>query len=345
MMMQKNILKKLMLDLDGGSISLEESYLLQNSYVGGVILFSRNIISKEQTISLCREIREINPDLLIAIDQEGGRVQRLKVGHTILPSMRELATYCAHDNYANIGFARELGWLLASEIIASGLDISFAPVLDLDFNTSSIIGDRSFGDIPERVGDLANQFISGMNEAGMQAIGKHFPGHGGIYEDTHLVHAEDNRSLEAIIKHDLVPFSLLKDKLGGIMTAHITFPKIHHEIATYSKFWLSELLRDQLKFTGIIFSDDLSMKGAGQKEDISIKVHKAFEAGCDIILICNDRLSVLEALNFMSNNYDVSTSNLHDLKATKNISWDSLEQDPRRVNTVNTIQTISHTAK
>ena len=343
--MQKSIFKKLMLDLDGTAISLEESHLLQNPYVAGVILFSRNIISKEQTISLCREIRGINPDLLIAIDQEGGRVQRLKVGHTILPSMGELSSYCAQDNYANIGFARELGWLLSSEIIASGLDISFAPVLDLDLNTSSIIGDRSFGDMPERVGDLANQFISGMNEAGMHAIGKHFPGHGGIYEDTHLTHAEDNRSLEAISKHDLAPYSLLKDKLGGIMTAHITFPKIDHEIATYSKFWLSEMLREQLKFTGIIFSDDLSMKGAGQKDDISIKVQKAFEAGCDIILICNDRLSVLDALNFMSNHYEVSTSNLLGLKATQNISWDSLEQDLRRVETLNMIQTIFNTTK
>jgi beta-N-acetylhexosaminidase len=325
-----NTFKKLMLDIESYTLSDEEISLLSNPFVAGVILFSRNIASRSQVKSLCDEIKSINSELLIAVDQEGGRVQRLETDYTRLPSMHQLSDYCAKDNFSNIGLARDIGWLMASEVIASGLDISFAPVLDLDLQRSSIIGDRSFGDSPERVIEIASLFIDGMNEAGMQAVGKHFPGHGGIHADSHLGLVEDFRSLEELEKHDLLPFSALKDKLGGIMSAHISFPKIDTNIATFSKFWLLDMLRNKIIFQGMIFSDDLSMKGANSAETISEKLNQALGAGCNVILICNDRHAVLEALNFMQENSIESTGNLAALRATQSISWDDLEQDTRR---------------
>ncbi|MDA9603278.1 beta-N-acetylhexosaminidase [bacterium] len=330
-MKQKNSFSSLMLDVDGYVLSGDEVDLLGNPFIGGVILFSRNIKSRYQVQALCGQIKAINSELLIAVDQEGGRVQRLKTGYTILPSMHQLSDYCTKDNFANIGLARDIGWLMASEVIASGLDISFAPVLDLDLQRSSIIGDRSFGDVPKKVIEIVSLFIDGMNEAGMQAVGKHFPGHGGIHADSHLVLAEDCRTLEELEKHDLLPFIALKDKLGGIMTAHISFPEIDTKIATYSKFWLSEILRNDITFQGVIFSDDLSMKGANSVETISGKLKQALGAGCNIILICNDRPAVLEALNFMNENSIKSTGNLEALKAAQSISWDDLERDPRGI--------------
>ena len=339
-MEEKNILRKLMIDLDSYSLSGEEIDLLSNHIIGGVILFSRNVKSRSQLTSLCEEIKSINPDLLIAIDQEGGRVQRLERGYSNLPSMNQLAGYCSKDNFANISFAQDIGWLMASEVIASGLDISFAPVLDLDFQRSSIIGDRSFGDLPEKVIEIASLFIDGMNEAGMHAIGKHFPGHGGIHEDSHVAQVKDFRSMEALEKHDLLPFSALKNKLGGIMTAHISFPKIDINIATFSKFWLSEILRNAIYFQGIIFSDDLSMKGADSGGSISKKIEQAFDAGCNVILICNDRSAAIEALHFMEENAYVSSVNLNALKPTQSISWVDLENDARRVDIIDKLNII-----
>lgn len=320
-----------MLDLDAYVLSGDEIDLLSNPLVGGVILFSRNIKSRYQVQALCTQIKAINSELLIAVDQEGGRVQRLETGYTRLPSMHQLSDHCTKDNFANIGLARDIGWLMASEVIASGLDISFAPVLDLDLQRSSIIGDRSFGDSSERVIEIASLFIEGMNEAGMQAVGKHFPGHGGIHADSHLELVEDYRTLEELEKHDLLPFNALKDKLGGIMTAHISFPKIDINIATFSKFWLLEMLRNTIHFDGMIFSDDLSMKGAGSAETASKKLQQALSAGCNIILICNDRPAVLEALNFIQEHSIQSTGNLDALKAAQSVSWDDLERDPRRI--------------
>ncbi|MDB3877664.1 beta-N-acetylhexosaminidase, partial [Gammaproteobacteria bacterium] len=236
--MQKNLLGRLMLDLDSSSLTNEEKTLLQNPHVGGVILFSRNIVSKNQVLSLCNQIAEVNRNLLIAVDQEGGRVQRLIDGYAVLPSMQKLGKFVAQDKDNGLILASNLGWLMASEVIASGLDISFAPVLDLDLDRSSIIGDRSFGDTPKTVINIANSFINGMNEAGMEAVGKHFPGHGGIHADTHLSYSEDLRSLDDLKQHDLIPFHELHNRLGGIMTAHISFPEIDNNIATFSKYWL-----------------------------------------------------------------------------------------------------------
>ena len=320
-----------MLDLEGISLTDEEKDILLNPHVGGVILFTRNIISRQQVKSLCMEIASINPWLLIATDQEGGKIQRLKKGYSILPSMRQLALNVEKNANQDFTFTAEIGWLMASEVIASGLDISFAPVLDLDLATSSIIGDRSFGDNPKTVINIADSFIKGMNEAGMQAVGKHFPGHGGIHADTHLVCSEDHRPLAELERHDLLPFNQLHNRLGGIMTAHIAFPKINKDIATFSEFWLKDILRKKIKYTGVIFSDDLSMKGADAVGGIEAKTQKAFESGCTMILICNDRTGACKALDFMEKQGISQSKKLFSLKASKSISWESLEIEPRRL--------------
>lgn len=335
-----NTLKKLMLDIESYTLSDEEISFLSNPFVAGVILFARNIASRSQVKSLCDEIKSINSELLIAVDQEGGRVQRLESGYTRLPSMHQLASYCTQDNFANINLVQDIGWLMASEVIASGLDISFAPVLDLDLQRSSIIGDRSFGDEPETVIEIVSFFIDGMNEAGMSAVGKHFPGHGGIHADSHLVQAEDFRTIKTIEQHDLLPFSALKEKLGGIMTAHISFPNIDSKTATFSEFWLSEILRNKIQFQGVIFSDDLTMKGADSAGSISQKIVQAFDAGCNIVVICNDRNAAIEALNFMEENTFLSSDTLNVLKPTQSILWDDLEKDPRRHRVNNQINKI-----
>ena len=337
--MSKSFLGRLMLDLDGNSITQEENKILLNSHVGGVILFARNISSRDQVQELCGAIRNINPKLLIAVDQEGGRVQRLKEGYTILPTMQKLAAFLNLDSDKNFPFATDLGWLMASEVIASGLDISFAPVLDLDDSRSSVIGDRSIGDNPEKVIAIASAFIKGMNQAGMQATGKHFPGHGGIFADSHLTFSQDTRSLLELESHDLRPFDALKLKLGGIMTAHISFSSIDKEIATFSKFWLQDILRDKMEFTGTIFSDDLSMKGSDYVGGIEAKVSKALESGCNMVLVCNDRPAALEAINFLEKEKISQSEKVTKLKASGSIAWADLENDARRIDIIDKLNT------
>ena len=338
--MSKPALGRLMLDLEGVNISQEENDLLQNPHVGGVILFARNISSKDQVQALCEDIKKLNPMLLIAVDQEGGRVQRLKEGYTILPTMQKLAKFLHLENDKNFLFARDLGWLMASEVIASGLDISFAPVLDLDDYRSSIIGDRAISDIPEEVISIASAYIKGMNQAGMQATGKHFPGHGGIQADSHLTFSQDTRPLSELETHDLLPFDALKFQLGAIMTAHISFSNVDKEIATFSKFWLQDVLRNKIGFSGPIFSDDLSMKGTDYVGGIEVKVSKALESGCDMILICNDRPAAREAINFLEKEQISQSHKLTKLKASKFISWANLEKNSRRIDIINKLNTI-----
>jgi beta-N-acetylhexosaminidase len=329
-----------MLDLDGTSLTQEENKLLLNQHVGGVILFARNISSRNQVQELCREIRKINPRLLIAVDQEGGRIQRLKEGYTNLPSMQKLAAFLKLDIDKNIPFATDLGWLMASEVIASGLDISFAPVLDLDDSRSSVIGDRSIGDNPEQVAAIASAFIEGMNQAGMQATGKHFPGHGGIFADSHITFSQDTRSLSEIESHDLLPFYALKFQLGAIMTAHISFTNIDKEIATFSKFWLQDILRKKIGFTGTIFSDDLSMKGSDYVGGIEAKVSKALDSGCNMVLVCNDRPAAMEAINFLEKEKISQSHKITRLKASQLISWRDLEKDTRRKDIIDKLNII-----
>ncbi len=338
--MSKSLIGRLMLDLEGMSLSKEENEILLNPHVGGVILFAKNISSRDQVQELCGEIKQINPQLLIAVDQEGGRVQRLKEGYTILPTMQKLTAFLNSDSDKNFHLATDLGWLMASEVIASGIDISFAPVLDLDDSRSSVIGDRSIGDNPDHVIAIASAFIKGMNQAGMQATGKHFPGHGGIFADSHLTFSEDTRSLSELEIHDLLPFDSLKHQLGGIMTAHISFSNIDKEIATFSKFWLQDILRNKIGFAGAIFSDDLSMKGSDYVGGIEAKVGKALESGCNMVLVCNDRAAAKKAINFLEEAKISQSHKITELKASQSISWEDLEKDTRRIDIIDKLNIL-----
>tara|TARA_B110000879_G_C11171346_1_gene513723 strand:+ start:1355 stop:2407 length:1053 start_codon:yes stop_codon:yes gene_type:complete len=342
---------RLMLDLAGTSLAEDEPALLCNPQVGGVILFARNVESRHQVETLVAEIRAVAPHLLIAVDQEGGRVQRLKQGFTLLPAMQKLGDLCLVDRDAGVTLTRDCGWLMAAEVIACGLDISFAPVLDVDRDTSSIIGDRAFSDQPQLVTDVAAAFITGMNEAGMAATGKHFPGHGGIFADSHLEAPVDQRDWAQLSERDLVPFVALADKLGGIMPAHITFPTIDPDSVGFSSFWLQQVLRDQLGFDGVIFSDDLAMKGADVAGGYVQKAQLALDAGCDMILVCNDRAGALEVLDFMTERQVSGSDRIKGmLKApylqaplldVKSLSWAQLENHPRRVATMAQLQNMN----
>ena len=230
---------RLMLDVDGLALSSDDRQLLVNPQVGGVILFARNILSREQVCTLVAEIRSCSKNILIAVDQEGGRVQRFSHGFTKIPSMQQVGDLVESAGSEGVALSRELGWLMASEVLACGLDISFAPVLDVDRDTSSIIGDRAFSDQPKKVITAAAAFIEGMQDAGMASTGKHFPGHGGVIADSHLEAPVDNRSWDQLKRHDLMPFQSLAKTLSGIMPAHITFPSIDPDSVGFSVFWLS----------------------------------------------------------------------------------------------------------
>ena len=329
-----------MLDLAGTALADDEVELLQNPQVGGVILFARNVQSREQVEALVAQIRAVAAHLLIAVDQEGGRVRRFREGFSPLPAMQQLGDLCLKDREAGLALSRDTGWLMAAEVIACGLDISFAPVLDVDRDTSSIIGDRAFSDQPQLVIDVAAAFIQGMNEAGMAATGKHFPGHGGIFADSHLEAPVDQRDWQQLWEHDLRPFVALCPALGGIMPAHITFPAIDPDSVGFSPFWLREILRDKLGFNGVIFSDDLAMKGADVAGGYQRKAELALQAGCDMILVCNDRSGALEVLDYMAAEKISGSQRIAAMLRTKSTSWIELENDARRVDTIARLQKL-----
>lgn len=288
----------LMLDVQGTWLTAEDRQLLRQPQVGGVILFARNIEHPQQVRELCQALRAVRPDLLIAVDQEGGRVQRLRQGFVRLPAMGRIG---ACDEAAML--ARECGWIMATEVLAAGLDFSFAPVLDLDHGRSAVIGQRGFSADPEQVTALAGAFIEGMAQAGMAAVGKHFPGHGWAEADSHVAIPQDERSLAQIRSADLRPFAALADRLAGVMPAHVIYPALDEQPAGFSRRWLQDVLRGELGFAGAIFSDDLSMAGAHVAGDAAARIEAALAAGCDMGLVCNDRaaaelaLSALQRLN------------------------------------------------
>nr|WP_298249007.1 beta-N-acetylhexosaminidase [uncultured Halomonas sp.] len=285
-----------MLDLEGMRLSAEEPDLLRRPEVGGVILFGRNVESAGQVRELCDAIRRVRPDLLIGIDQEGGRVQRIREGVTRLPSMRRLGRDAAHQPEATRRLCQDTGWLLGMEMAACGLDLTFAPVLDVDGGTSTVIADRSFSSSPETVTALAGAFINGLHEAGMVAVGKHFPGHGGVTADSHLELPVDDRALETLRHHDLVPFTHLASRLDAVMPAHVVYSAFDTRPAGFSPAWLG-MLRESLGFKGVIFSDDLSMAGAASAGSPGERARAALSAGCDMLLVCNDRQAALEVLD------------------------------------------------
>lgn len=291
-----------MLDIAGIELQVEEKEILQHPQVGGLILFTRNFESSNQLKDLVRCIREARPEIVVAVDHEGGRVQRFRETFTVLPPMQNIIRGFDSDIDGASTCARELAWVMAAELIAHDIDISFAPVLDLDDDRSVIIGDRSFSPDPKLATALAGAFIDGMHDAGMAATGKHFPGHGGVVADSHLELPVDSRGMEALEAHDLQPFQVLKEKLDALMSAHIVFPNITEELVSFSSFWLRDYLRDAMGFNGIVFSDDLSMEGAAGAGTYAQRATCALDAGCDVVLVCNKPQQAIEVIEHLELN-------------------------------------------
>ncbi len=287
------------LDVEKFSLTPEEREMLAHPLVGGVILFSRNYESKEQITALCESIRAArSTPLLIGVDQEGGRVQRFKEEFTHLPAMGLLGNAYEKNSNDAKKIAETCGWLMASELFSVGIDLSFAPVLDLNKNKNTVIGDRAFHHDSEIVIDLAKFFIKGMHAVGMAATGKHFPGHGDVSVDSHLTIPRDERSLKEIQENDLKTFSaLIQSDIQAIMPAHIIFSAVDSKPVGFSSIWLQKIVRQELKFSGMIFSDDLNMEGASFAGDYPDRADAALKAGCDMVLICNNRTGAIRILD------------------------------------------------
>ncbi len=283
----------LMIDLKGVAIEPDERDLLIHPLVGGVILFSRNFETPAQLTRLTADIHSLrSPRLLVGVDHEGGRVQRFREGFTQLPALRAIGRRHAQDPGAGVKLARELGWLMAAELGACGVDLSFAPCVDLDHGVSEVIGDRAFHARAERVSELAVAYLMGMREAGMAGTAKHFPGHGAVTADSHVALPVDRREL-ADLDADLMPYRrLIANGLLSVMAAHVVFPAVDRLPASLSQNWIQGELRGRLGFRGAVFTDDLSMKGAAAFGSILERARLALRAGCDMLPVCNDRKSV-----------------------------------------------------
>ncbi len=287
----------LLLDLDGTELNPEDKELLKHPIFAGVILFARNFETPEQLKALTDSIYAVRSPCIICVDQEGGRVQRFKTGFTDIPSMRELAEHYQRDPILGIQHIRDVISTQLTELTDAGINVNLAPVLDLDDGVSQVIGERSFGATTDQTVLLAREVIAVMQDFKLPAIGKHFPGHGGVSADTHIENPVDDRSFDEIQAKDMAVFAQLAPTLKGIMTAHVVFPQVDRLSPTYSKRWLKDILRDQLNFDGVVFSDDLSMQGASQYESASDRFAQAAEAGCDLLLLCNDRAATIEVVD------------------------------------------------
>lgn len=283
-----------MVDVEGTVLSDQERQRLVHANVGAVILFARNYIDRAQVSLLIADIKSLRtPELLVTVDQEGGRVQRFQNEFTRLPATQCFGEAWDKDKQKAPMVAFESAFTMASELISVGVDFSFAPVFDVTSTVSDVIGDRCFHSDPKAATELLAAYMDGMHCAGMVAIAKHFPGHGGVSGDSHHCLPQDSRTIEEIRDHDLVPYHSLVDDIQGVMTAHVLFDQCDAEIPTYSHYWLQNVLRQELGFDGVVFSDDLTMQGAIDANDSELQssivasAQRAIYAGCDMVLVCN----------------------------------------------------------
>jgi beta-N-acetylhexosaminidase len=322
-----------MLDVVGKSLSDDDLRRLHHPLTGGVILFARNYENRAQVTELCAEIHRARPGILIAVDHEGGRVQRFRSdGFTRLPAMRSLGQLWDRDVLESCKAATALGYVLAAELRACGVDLSFTPVLDLDYGPSEVIGDRAFHRDPRVVTMLAKSINHGLLQAGMANCGKHFPGHGFVAADSHIAIPVDERDPKDILKEDAAPYGWLGMSLSAVMPAHVIYPFFDSQPAGFSRKWLS-LLRDELGFEGVIFSDDLSMEGASVAGNVVQGAHAALKAGCDMVLVCNSPDKADQLLEGLDPSVAIdakrSAARIAALVPTSPAkTWDELQADP-----------------
>ena len=336
------------IDVAGLELDDEDRRRLQHPLTGGVILFSRNYASPEQLRRLAADIHALRePALVICVDHEGGRVQRFREGFTLLPPMRALGKVWSDNAQHARHLAHEVGFVLAAELRARGVDLSFTPVLDVDHGSSSVIGDRAFHAEPQAVADLGIALMQGLRQGGMSAVGKHFPGHGHVRADSHVEVPIDEREYEDIRSADLVPFARLIDAgLPAIMPAHVIYPRIDSRPAGFSPLWLKGVLREQLGFDGLIFSDDLSMEGASVAGGIVDRAQAALSAGCDMVLVCNKPEAVDELYGHLTYTMPaVSLARLARLHGrTAADSLVKLREDPRYAAALRAIAGLGETS-
>ncbi len=287
-----------MLDIEGVALTPADRDLLREPAVGGVILFTRNYESPAQVADLVATIRALrSPALLIAVDYEGGRVQRFREGFTAIPAMRRLGLEYDSDPNRATSLARDTGWLIGSELRAAGVDLCFAPCVDLDWGVSEVIGDRAFHKNPDTVGALSSAFARGLRTAGMAAVAKHFPGHGAVVADSHLQLPVDRRDYGELLD-DMRPYDTLisNSLVAGVMIAHIVYRELDDMPAGFSEFWIDRELRSRLGFGGAVFCDDLSMQATSAYGSMRRRSRRALQAGCDMVLVCNDRSAAEQAV-------------------------------------------------
>ena len=334
----------IMLDVVGTELTADDIRRIQHPLVGGVILFKRNYTTNTQLKALTASIHQVKqPPLLIAVDHEGGRVQRFRDGFTKIPPMREFGKIWDQNPKHAKALALDAGWILAAELRAHGVDFSFTPVLDMDYGDSLVIGDRAFHLDPRAISDLAFALMQGLKKAGMAAVGKHFPGHGFVVADSHVSMPVDEREFDQIAQHDMQPFRMLiDDGIPAIMPAHVIYPKVDDKPAGFSARWLQKILRERLGFNGAIFSDDLSMEAASVGGDVTTRALAALNAGCDMVLLCNQPAMADELLaNLQWNISAQSLSRLARMHGHKHPpSLDALHEDADFVHAVHQLAKV-----
>ncbi len=321
----------IMLDVSGFELTHEEIDILDHPLVGGLILFSRNYHDQKQLFDLVRHIRSVTRnDVIIATDHEGGRVQRFRQGFSDIPAMGSINRQ-TNENIQQSGYlCEQFGWLMAAELLAFDIDISFAPVLDIQ-GVSEVIGDRSFHQQPQIIVQLASDFIKGMHRAGMSATGKHFPGHGNVLEDSHVAMPIDKRSREDIFNLDMAIFKSIHQQglLDAVMPAHVIYPEVDDLPAGFSETWIKQILRQELDFDGVVFSDDLSMQGAVQMGNIVERAELAITAGCDMVLVCNDPMGAVKVIDGLPSGmslHKISIDRIKRLKKTSSLDFSNLKK-------------------